>query len=169
MAKKAENGKITKIKKSYGGSTVKERKAAMSRGLTEEEQKARNTIPETNPAGGPHRILAEELYSENDTFVPYKPDEPTAPGPAAHEPLKEGVLREGQKITDRIGVKVAPTDPDYWGLASVMTEEEAALTAHMKVRKPLTFEQLKSASGLESEKLQQLLDDLSIKGIIEYN
>lgn len=39
----------------------------------------------------------------------------------------------------------------------------------MKVRKPLTFEQLKSASGLESEKLQQLLDDLSIKGIIEYN
>ena len=50
-----------------------------------------------------------------------------------------------------------------------MTEEEAALTAHMKVRKPLTFEQLKSASGLESEKLQQLLDDLSIKGIIEYN
>ena len=68
-----------------------------------------------------------------------------------------------QKITDRIGVKVAPTDPDYWGLASVMTEEEAALTAHMKVRKPLTFEQLQSASGFESEKLQQLLDDLSIK------
>ena len=33
MAKKAENGKITKIKKPYGGSTVKERKAAMSRGL----------------------------------------------------------------------------------------------------------------------------------------
>lgn len=169
MAKKAENGKITKIKKPYGGSTVKERKAAMSRGLSEEELKARNIIPETNPAGEPHRIIAEELYSENDTFVPYKPDEPNDPGPAAHEPLKEGVLREGQKITDRIGVKVAPTDPDYWGLASVMTEEEAALTAHMKVRKPLTFEQLKSASGLESERLQQLLDDLSIKGIIEYN
>ena len=37
MAKKAENGKITKIEKPYGGSTVKERKAAMSRGLTEEE------------------------------------------------------------------------------------------------------------------------------------
>ena len=30
MAKKAENGKITKIEKPYGGSTVKERKAAMS-------------------------------------------------------------------------------------------------------------------------------------------
>ena len=43
MAKKAENGKITKIEKPYGGSTVKERKAAMSRGLTEEELKARNT------------------------------------------------------------------------------------------------------------------------------
>lgn len=58
----------------------------------------------------------------------------TIPVLLRHEPLKEGVLREGQKITDRIGVKVAPTDPDYWGLASVMTEEEAALTAHMKVR-----------------------------------
>lgn len=51
MAKKAENGKITKIKKPYGGSTVKERKATMSRGLSEEELKARNIIPETNPAG----------------------------------------------------------------------------------------------------------------------
>jgi len=54
MAKKAENGKITKIKKPYGGSTVKERKAAMSRGLSEEELKARNIIPETNPVGEPH-------------------------------------------------------------------------------------------------------------------
>ena len=40
----------------------------------------------------------------------------------------------------------------------------------MKVRKPLTYEQLKSASGLESEKLQQLLWTTSpFKGIIEYN
>ena len=83
-------------------------------------------------------------------------------------PLKKAYCVKAEDH-DRIGVKVAPTDPDYWGLASVMTEEEAALTAHMKVRKPLTFEQLKSASELESEKLQQLLDDLSIKGIIEYN
>ena len=140
MAKKAENGKITKIEKPYGGSTVKERKAAMSRGLTEEELKARNTIPETNPAGEPHRIIAEELYSENDTFVPYKPDAPNDPGPAAHEPLKEGVLREGQKITDRIGVKVAPTDPDYWGTCerddrrrgSAHCTHEGAQAAHVR-------------------------------------
>ena len=89
MAKKAENGKITKIEKPYGGSTVKERKAAMSRGLTEEELKARNIIPETNPAGEPHRIIAEELYSENDTFVPYKPDEPNDPGHLRMSPLRK--------------------------------------------------------------------------------
>lgn len=169
MAKKADNGKLTQMKIPYGDSTVEERKAAMSHGLTEEEIAARNTIPTTNPQGEPHRVIAEELYSENDTFVPYRVNNPNDPGPAAAEPLKPTVLSEGQKITDRIGVKVTPADPEYWGLASVMTEEEAQLTAHMKVRKPLTFSQLKEKSGLDDETLQKLLDDLSIKGILEYN
>ena len=139
MAKKPDNGIITKVHEPYGGSTVDERKEAMMRSLTPEERAVRNAIPQTAPNGDPHRIIAEELYSENDTFVPYKPAEPNDPGPASYERPKLGVLREGQKITDRIGVKVKTVDPDYWGLASVMTEEEAELTAHMKVRNPMTF------------------------------
>lgn len=169
MAKKADNGTLPRIREPFGGSTVEERKEAMGRALTPEEREARNVVPETNPAGGPHRVIAEELYSENDTFVPYHPERPNDPGPAASQPVKEGVLAEGQKVTDRIGVKVTPNDPEYWGLASVMTDEEAALTSHMKVRVPMTFSQLQQASGLGDDTLQRLLDDLSVKGIIEYN
>ena len=169
MTREPDNGTMTKISEPYGGSTVEERKAAMSRGLTAQDIEIRNVVPASNPKGEPHRMLAEEVYSENDTFVPYRPAQPNDPGPASYEPLKPGVLKEGQKITDRIGVKVTQNDPDYWGLASVMTEEEAALTAHMKVRKPMTFAQLQQASGLDAETLQRLLDDMSVKGLVEYN
>jgi len=169
MTRKPDNGTMTVVTEPYGGSTVNERKAAMRRGLSDEEVAARNIIPTSEPNGQPLRILAEEVYSENDTFVPYRPAQPNDPGPASREPLKPGVLREGQKITDRIGVKVTANDPDYWGLASVMTEEEAALTAHMKVRKPMTVAQIVDASGMPEAEVQRLLDDMSIKGIVEYN
>ena len=169
MTREPDNGTMTRVSEPYGGSTVEQRKAAMLRGMTEQERAARNEIPTTTPNGEPHRVIAEERYSENDTFTHYKPAKANDPGPATYGPKKPGVLREGQKITDRIGVRVKPTDPDFWGLASVMTEQEAALTAHMKVRKPLTFAQLQNKSGLDADTLQQLLDDLCIKGILEYN
>lgn len=79
------------------------------------------------------------------------------------------LVKEAQKITDRIGVKVTKNDPDYWGLASVMTEDEVAVTRVMKVRVPQTFAQLKEATHLDDGVLQDLLDSLSVKGIIEYN
>ena len=169
MAVKPDNGRITIVREPYGGATVEQRKAAMRRGMTGEDIAMRNIVPETAPNGEPHRIIAEELYSENDTFVHYKPALPNAPGPASYRDFKPGVCREGQKITDRIGVKVTKDDPDYWGLASVMTEEEASVTQHMKVRRPMTFEQIQQASGVEPKRLQQLLDDMSVKGILEYN
>ena len=34
---------------------------------------------------------------------------------------RELILKLGQKITDRIGVKVTTKDPEYWGLAGVIT------------------------------------------------
>ena len=169
MAKPAENGTLTVVEEPYGGSTVEERKQAMLEGLTPEEIAERNAIPTAAPNGEPHRVIVPELYSENDTFTAYCPAQPNDPGPAAALPLKPGVLAEAQKITDRIGVKVQPESPEYWGLASVMTDEEATLTAHMKVRHPLTFAQLQERSGLEAGKLQQLLDSLALKGVIEYN
>lgn len=137
--------------------------------LTDEEIAARNVIPATNPAGEPHCIIADEYFSENDTFTQWVPTDPDQPGPAASEQLKPTVLSEAQKISDRIGNKTKVTDPDYWGLASVMTEEEAQLTSCMKVRVPMTLAQVVSASGMSAEHVQELLDALSVKGIIEYN
>ena len=137
--------------------------------LTDEEIAARNVIPTTNPAGEPHRTIAPEYMSEVDTFTTWANEDRDTPGPAASEPLKPTVLREAQKISDRIGNKTKPTDPDYWGLASVMTNEEAELTGCMKVRKPMTLPQIAAASGLPEEKAQELLDSMAVKGIIEYN
>ena len=160
---------ITQVKNPYGGVKVEDRKEAMKAGLSAEDIAKRNTIPTTAPDGKPLRSLAPEYYSECDTTTHYKPENPNDPGPASASPLKPGVLKLAAKITDRIGVKETPNEPDYWGLASVVTEEEAALLSCMKVRKPLTFGQLLKKSKLPADKLQQLLDGLSVKGVIEYN
>ncbi len=175
MAKgdRTENG-TGRPQRAYGGASVDERAEVMRQGLTDEEIAARNVIPTTAPDGTPHRIIAEEYFSENDTATHWKPASPDEPGPSASEPLKPGVLREGKKITDRIPIKLGlekltAENPDYWGLASVMTEEEAALTKHMKVRVPETLAQVAKGAGLSEEEAQRILDDLSIKGIIEYN
>ena len=169
MAKPSNNGTLTVVKGAFGGATVEERKQAMTGELTAEEIAARNSIPTTTPSGEPHRVIAPELYSENDSFTSYRPAEPNNPGPAATEPLKPTVLSEAQKITDRIGVKVKPTDPEYWGLASVMTEEEAQVISFLEVRKPRTFAQIAADSKMNPDRLQELLDSLSVKGVIEYN
>ena len=40
---------------------------------------------------------------------------------------RELILKLGQKITDRIGVKVTENDPEYWGLASVVTDGRSCI------------------------------------------
>ena len=79
------------------------------------------------------------------------------------------ILQLGQKITDRIGHKVTVEDPEYWGLAGVVTDEMAEVALKMKVRKPMTFPQLLKATGKNEEKLQELLDEMSKIGLLEYN
>ena len=40
---------------------------------------------------------------------------------------RELILKLGQKITDRIGHKVTVEDPEYYGLACVVTDEMAEI------------------------------------------
>lgn len=82
---------------------------------------------------------------------------------------RELILKLGQKITDRIGHKVTTDDPEYWGLAGVVTDEMAEVALKMKVRKPMTFPQLLKVTGKDDAKLQELLDEMSRIGILEYN
>lgn len=82
---------------------------------------------------------------------------------------RELILKLGQKITDRIGHKVTTEDPEYWGLAGVVTDEMAEVALKMKVRKPMTFPQLLKATKKNAKKLQNLLDEMSRIGLLEYN
>lgn len=79
------------------------------------------------------------------------------------------ILKLGQKITDRIGHKVTTEDPEYWGLAGVVTDEMAEVALKMKVRKPMTFPQLLKATKKDEKDLQKLLDEMSRIGLLEYN
>ena len=82
---------------------------------------------------------------------------------------RELILKLGQKITDRIGVKVTTKDPEYWGLAGVITDEMAEVAFSMKVRVPATAPQIAKKCGKSLERTEELLQEMSVIGLIEYN
>ena len=85
------------------------------------------------------------------------------------EAPRELILKLGQKITDRIGHKVTVEDPEYWGLACVVTDEMAEVALKMKVRRPMTLEELVKDTGRDADSLEKLLYDMSVIGLLEYN
>ena len=85
---------------------------------------------------------------------------------------REKIVRLGRMITDRVPAKlggVTGNDPEYWGLAGLVTDEMADVALKMGVRKPKTFAQLQKLTGLEAGKLEKLLADMSLIGLLEYN
>ena len=82
---------------------------------------------------------------------------------------RELILKLGQKITDRIGVKVTTKDPEYWGLAGVITDEMAEVALSMKVRVPATAPQIAKKCAKSLERTEELLQEMSVIGLIEYN
>lgn len=86
---------------------------------------------------------------------------------------REKILKLGKKITDCLPHKLhglTTDDPEYWGLACVVTDEMADIALKMKVRKHYTFEQLlKMNKGYTSAELQKILDEMSHIGILEYD
>ena len=85
---------------------------------------------------------------------------------------REKIVKLGKMITDRVPAKlggVTGDDPEYWGLAGLVTDEMADVALKMGVRKPKTFAQLQKLTGLEPSRLEQLLADMSLIGLLEYN
>ena len=77
------------------------------------------------------------------------------------EPYREKIARLGQMITDRIPAKkgiLTKDDPEYWGLASIVTDEMADVALKMKVRKPMTLPELVKATGKPAGELEPLGD-----------
>ena len=94
--------------------------------------------------------------------------------PDPNDPVREPIAKLGKKITDRIpqklGLKkITRNDPEYWGLAGVLTDEEAELAVKLGVRKPKTLAEIVKLSGLEEKKCEALLEEMSRKGLLEYN
>ncbi len=83
--------------------------------------------------------------------------------------VREPVIKLGQMITDRIGHKVTAEDPEYWGLAAVITDEMAEIGLKMKVRHPRTMPEMIKLTGKTEEELKPLLDQMSEYGILEFN
>ena len=94
--------------------------------------------------------------------------------PDPNEPFREPIAKLGKKITDRIpqklGLKkITRNDPEYWGLAGVLSDEEAELALKLGVRKPKTLPEIVKLSGMEEKKCEALLEEMSRKGLLEYN
>ena len=109
--------------------------------------------------------LDKELYPDY-VYPEFTPD--------PSEPFREPIVKLGKKITDRIpqklGLKkITRNDPEYWGLAGVLTDEEAELAVKLGVRKPKTLAEIVKLSGLEEKKCEALLEEMSRKGLLEYN
>ena len=109
--------------------------------------------------------LDKELYPDY-VYPEFTPD--------PNEPFREPIAKLGKKITDRIpqklGLKkITRNDPEYWGLAGVLTDEEAELAVKLGVRKPKTLVEIVKLSGLEEKKCEALLEEMSRKGLLEYN
>ena len=90
------------------------------------------------------------------------------------EPVRESIVKLGKMITDRIpqklGLKkITPQDPEYWGLAGVVTDEEAEIALKLGVRKPKTLPEIAKLTGISEKELEPKLQEMSVKGILEYN
>ena len=91
-----------------------------------------------------------------------------------NEKEREPILKLAKMMTGRakkkLGLeKMTKYDPEYWGLAGVLTDEEALLALKLGVRKPKTLSEIVKISGLEEKKCEALLEEMSRKGLLEYN
>lgn len=79
------------------------------------------------------------------------------------------IMKLGKKITDRVGKKIDIDAPEYWALASVLTDEQAELLMKFDVRKPVTLKQLVKKTGMDEKELEAQLHELSVIGMLEFN
>ncbi len=111
--------------------------------------------------------MAEEKITERtDGFYPKE---------VMEGPFREPIARLGKMITDRIpqklGIKkIERTDPEYWALALMITDEEAEICLKFGgIRKPKTLKQMVEITGIPAEELEPKLERIAWAGVLEYN
>ncbi|MCQ2480567.1 MAG: FAD-dependent oxidoreductase [Clostridia bacterium] len=95
--------------------------------------------------------------------------------PRSHDKVaNEKIVKLGKKITDVLDHKIkgiTVEDPEYYGLAEIVTDEMADLALEMELRHHYTFEDLKKLDkGTHTEEdLQKLVDEMCYIGLLEYD
>ncbi len=79
-----------------------------------------------------------------------------------------------KKITDRMPValgleKVTEESPEYLGLENVVTDEMAEVAVVMDKRVPITAAEVAKKCGKPLARTEELLEELALRGVIEYN
>ena len=88
---------------------------------------------------------------------------------------REKILKLGKKVTDVVAHKlkgITSDDPEYWGLAAILTDEMADVALTMKVRVPYSVEQLMKMNKVSPENRESfvaLLDEMSYIGLLEFD
>ena len=89
-----------------------------------------------------------------------------------NEEPREIILKLGKMVTNRIPVKLGlqklnKYDPEYWGLAMLLTDEMAEIALKMGVRQPKTLDDMVQLTGIERKHLEELLEEMSFNGVVE--
>ncbi len=104
-----------------------------------------------------------------DKFLGYVPEW------IENEVEREVIVKLGKMVTNRtkqrLGLeKITKYDPEYWGLALMCTDEMAELALKMGVRNPKTLDEMVALSGgMDRERVEKLLEEMSYNGVLEYN
>lgn len=95
--------------------------------------------------------------------------------PAKGEKPRQAILKLGKKVTDVIEHKIkgiTTDDPEYWGLAAILTDEQAEIALTMDVRKPYTVDQLMKMNKIDPKDREHFvaqLDEMSYIGLLEFD
>ena len=91
-------------------------------------------------------------------FVPPIPEHP-----------REKIVALCEHCTNRLLGRKELKPFEYWAFAEVTTDEMADVLLKMKMRRPYTLTDAAKATGMDSEPLEKLLDEMSYIGLLEYN
>ncbi len=100
--------------------------------------------------------------------------DPLFPNPHPEEAFREPVAKLAKMITDRIPIvlgleKITKDSPEYIGLCAICTDEMAEIAMKMGKRKPRTLEDMVKLTGRDKAYLEDILQRMSVNGLIEYN
>ena len=88
---------------------------------------------------------------------------------------REKILKLGKKVTDVVLHKlkgITTDDPEYWGLAAILTDEMADIALSMDVRVPYTLPQLMKMNKISEEgkeHFEKVLEEMSYIGLLEFD